>query len=203
MGIRSWIYDRALLPLTTGWYRAVLDRLEPRSRLLDVGIGTAGALVGNAALVKERDLHVTGVDIDADYIRQAQVHVADAGLQDRVRAELKSIYDFDEKGYDAAYFSASFMLMPDPEKALRHVMSLLNPGGRVFFTQTFQEKRSPLTERFKPMLKTLTTVDFGQVTYEADFLAVVEKGGLTVLENERLGGRPAWSYRLVVGRPAA
>jgi hypothetical protein len=73
----------------------------------------------------------------------------------------------------------------------------------VFFTQTFQEKRSPLTERLKPMLKTLTTVDFGQVTYEADFLAVLEKGGLTVLEHERLGERPAWSFRLVVGKPAA
>ena len=43
--------------------------------------------------------------------------------------------------------------------------------------------------------------DFG--LRQADFLAVIEKGGLTVLENERLGGRPAWSYRLVVGRPAA
>ena len=203
VGIRAWIYDRALLPLTTGWYRAVLDRLPEGASLLDVGIGTAGALVGNAALVKERNLRVVGVDIDADYVKQAQKHVADAGLEDRVRVDLKSIYDFDEKGFDAAYFSASFMLMPDPEAALRHVMGLLAPGGRIFFTQTFQEKRSPLTERFKPMLKTLTTVDFGQVTYEADFLAVLEKGGLTVLEHERLGGRPAWSYRLVVGKPAA
>ena len=199
MGIRSWIYDRALLPLTTGWYKAVIDRLEPGSRLLDVGIGTAGALVGNAALVKERDLHVTGVDIDADYIRQAQIHVAEAGLQDSVRAELKSIYDFDEKGYDAAYFSASFMLMPDPPAVLRYISGLLASGGRVYFTQTFQDRRSGLMEKAKPLLGKVTTIEFGRVTYEEDFRAAIAAGGLELLELVTMDTSGARSYRLAVG----
>lgn len=203
MNLRSFIYDRALLPLTAGWYQQVIERLEPGTPLLDVGIGTGGALARNAALVKARDLHVTGVDIDADYVKQAQTAMTAEGLSDRVDVRLESIYDHAGGPYGAAYFSASFMLMPDPVAALRHVMGLLGPNGRVFFTQTFQVERSPFMERLKPMLKRLTTVDFGTVTYEADFLDVVGKAGLAVEENAELGRSRGMSYRLVVGRPAS
>ena len=203
MGLRAWIYDRALLPLTTGWYRAVLERLPKGARLLDVGIGTGGALAGNAALLRERDVSVVGVDIDAAYVEAAKKRMTEVGLSDRVDVRLQSIYDFAETGFDAAYFSASFMLMPDPEAALAHVLSLLNPGGRVFFTQTFQERSSPLMERLKPLLKTVTTVDFGQVTYEPEFLAVLEKAGLAIDENATLGRKRDWTYRLVVARDPA
>jgi hypothetical protein len=93
------------------------------------------------------------------------------------------------------------MLMPDPQGALRHVMSRLKPGGRVWFTQTFQEKRSALVETMKPLLVKLTTIDFGQVTYEEDFLRVADEAGMEVLENDVL--KRVWnqSYRRVVGRP--
>jgi len=40
-----------------------------------------------------------------------------------------------------------------------------------------QEKPNALLELFKPLLKFLTTIDFGQVTYEAQFLAMVAKAG--------------------------
>mmetsp|Transcript_20366 Transcript_20366/g.58904 ORF Transcript_20366/g.58904 Transcript_20366/m.58904 type:complete len:152 (-) Transcript_20366:174-629(-) len=37
------VYDRLVLHMTEVWYRAVLERLEDGSAVLDVGIGTAGA----------------------------------------------------------------------------------------------------------------------------------------------------------------
>lgn len=199
--MRAWIYDRAFMPLTTSWYRSVLERLEPATKLLDIGIGTGGALVANADLVKSRDLTVHGVDIDAAYVEQAKKAVAEAGLSDRVSVALESIYEHQGGPYDAAYFGASFMLMPDPQGALRHVMSLLTPEGRIYFTQTFQERRSRLVEKAKPLLVKVTTIDFGQVTYEADFLRVVGDAGMEVLENETLHRRRSQSYRRVVGRP--
>lgn len=75
----------------------------------------------------------------------------------------QSIYDFAESGFDAAYFSGSFMLMPDPAQALRHVLSLLKPGSRIYFTQTFEKRRAVLLEYTKPLFQYVTTIDFGQV----------------------------------------
>lgn len=39
---RSTIYNALILNMTTKWYQVVLERLEPNSTVLDIGIGTAG-----------------------------------------------------------------------------------------------------------------------------------------------------------------
>ncbi len=201
--MRAWIYDRAIPNLTSKWYRAVLERVPCGARMLDVGIGTGAALVRNADLVRSRDVSVVGVDIDEDYVRRCRNKVDAAGLSDRVDVRLRSILDVDEHGFDAAYFSASFMLMPDPAAVLEHVVELVSPTGRIYFTQTFEEKRRPLLELAKPLLHKVTTIRFGEVTYEEDFLATVQGAGLDVVEHLKLGGGKARSGRLVVAARAA
>lgn len=204
MGLRAWIYDRALLPVTTSWYREVLERMPRGSRLLDIGIGTGGALANNADLIIERDLHVVGIDIDEDYVKKARERMHEVGLSDRVHVELQSVYDYEnEAPFDGAYFAASFMILPDPIAALAHVSGLLKEHGHIFFTQTFQDKKSPLMEKIKPMLKVVTTVEFGQVTYEQDFLDTLEQAGVSVVEHKTLTAKRTQSYRLVVGEPIA
>lgn len=199
--MRAWIYDNTFRKVTDSWYATVLGRLAPGSLLLDVGIGTAGALARSASIVLEKDLHVVGVDIDADYLRRARKNVDKAGIADRVRLHQVSIFDFHERGFDAAYFSASFMLMPDPAGVLRHITTLLAPEGRVFFTQTFEEKRSPIVEKVKPLLHRVTTIQFGQVTYEPEFMATVAAAGHEVVDHVRLSGSRLRSARLVVSKP--
>ncbi|MCW5890169.1 MAG: class I SAM-dependent methyltransferase [bacterium] len=200
--MRSVIYDAAIVGLTAGWYRAVLTRLPARSRLLDVGIGTAGALVANATLVVARDLRVTGVDIDADYVRRATAALDQAGLADRVTARLESILDHRGGPYDAAYFSASFMLMPDPPAVLRHVVSLLRPGAPLFFTQTFERERSRTAEIVKPLLRLVTTIDFGRVTYEDAFRRALADGGVVLESMETLNASRKRAGVLAVARAA-
>src|SRR5512141_1804771 len=99
--------------MTASWYRAVLERLPPGCRLLDVGIGTGSALVANAALLRARAIDVVGLDVDADYVARCVQSVRRAGLSDRVAAQLVSVYDHHGGPYDAVYFSGSFMLLPD------------------------------------------------------------------------------------------
>jgi cyclopropane fatty-acyl-phospholipid synthase-like methyltransferase len=199
--VRAWLYDAAIRPLTTRWYHQVLQRLPDGARLLDVGIGTGGALIRNASLVRRKQVEVVGVDIDADYVRRCQAALWKAGLADQVRVYLQSIYDHHDGPYDAVYFSASFMLIPDPPAVLRHVRKLLTPGGKVYFTQTFEEKRDPLVEQIKPILHKLTTIDFGEVTYEEDFLRSVQEGGLVLEEMATLGRSGQRTFRLAVGVP--
>lgn len=200
--MRAFIYDATFRRLTIKWYAAVLQRLEPGSRLLDVGVGTAGSLIANAELIRARQLRVTGIDIDEGYVKAARKKVAEEGLEGQVEILLESVYEFapdPADPYDAVYFSASFMLLPEPQRALRHVQTLLGPGGRVFFTQTFENKRSPLMEKAKPLLKKVTTIDFGQVTYLDEFEQTLEESGVGIQDVTDLKRGKARTYRLVEG----
>ena len=199
--MRAWIYDKAIVSLTSGWYATVLGRLPHGARLLDVGIGTGSALAMNSDLLCTKEIRVTGVDIDPDYVKRAGNVVSKTGLDGRVDVRLESIYDHDGGPYDAVYFSASFMLMPDPAAVLRHISTLLTEDGQIFFTQTFQLKPSRFMEKAKPLLKKVTTIEFGHVTYENDFCDAVSAGGVEIVDWQSLGRQGSRSYRMAVGRP--
>ncbi|MGC3872999.1 class I SAM-dependent methyltransferase [Halomonas sp. GXIMD04776] len=199
--MRSFIYDTPILKLTSRWYAEVLMRMPEGTTVLDVGIGTAGALAANAATVKRKDLQVTGIDIDADYIKSARRRLTASALSDHAEVRLESIYDHHGGPYDAVYFSASFMLLPEPGRALRHCRGLLCPGGRIFFTQTIQKRPSRWMERLKPVLKRVTSIDFGRVTYEEAFKAQLRAAGLELEEFVFLSHHGNRASCLAVARP--
>lgn len=201
--IRSLIYDALILRLTSRWYAEVLERVPEGAALLDVGIGTAGALLANAALVQRKRLRVTGIDIDADYVEHARRRLRDSPLRDRAEVRLDSVYDHHGGPYDAVYFSGSFMLLPQPEQALRHCGALLVPGGRIFFTQTMQLKRARWVELLKPMLKRVTSIDFGRVTYQDEFEAQIRAAGLELEELTTLARHGSRASCIAVARPAS
>lgn len=198
--VRGWIYDRLVSGMTAQWYRAVLARIPAGSRVLDVGIGTGAALARCGELVRAKELDVVGIDIDADYLRRCTSEMERAGLADAVHPLLASVYDHTGGPYDAAYFSASLMLLPDPAGAVAHVAGLLGPGGRMFATQTFHHRRSPLIEKAKPMIRHVTTIEFGRVTYEDEFRRTLAAGGVDLEELVTLTDRRSSSYRLAVAR---
>lgn len=201
MGVmRSWLYDRFIAGLTEHWYREVLERLPHSAQLLDVGIGTGAGVVRCAELVRARDLHIVGLDIDHDYLELCRTSVAGAGLAAHVTPLLCSVYDHEGGPYDVAYFSASLMVLPDPVEAMRHVAKQLASGGLVYFTQTFHHRRNGMVERVKPMLGRLTTVEFGRVTYEDEFRTAVDDAGLELLDLVTLKGSRAASARLAIAR---
>lgn len=200
--IRSFIYDTLILRLTSRWYAEVLRRVPAGAALLDVGIGTAGALLANADLVTRKRLRVVGIDIDADYVAHARQRLAASSLSGAAEVRLESIYDHRGGPYDAVYFSGSFMLLPEPERALRHSRTLLNPGGRIFFTQTIQKQPARMMEILKPMLKRITSIDFGRVTYEDAFRAQIHAAGLDLEEFTALARHGSRASYIAVARPA-
>lgn len=200
---RSFIYDALILRLTSRWYAESLRRVPDGAALLDVGIGTAGALLANADLVIRKRLRVTGIDVDAGYVSHARRKLRDSRLAGLAEASLESVDDHRGGPYDAVYFSGSFMLLPDPGGALRHCCSLLNQGGRVIFTQTIRNRPSRWMEVLKPLLRRFTTVDFGRVTYEADFKAQVRAADLEFEEFTPLSPGKSQSSCIAVARPVA
>ncbi len=199
--MRAGIYDLLITGMTAGWYAEVLRRLPEGARMLDVGIGTGKALLANQATIRDKRLRVDGIDIDATYVEACRQAIGEAGLDDQVSAELQSVYDHQGGPYDAIYFSASFMLLPDPVAALRHVAGLLDADGVIYSTQTLEHERSPWMETLKPLLRYLTSIDFGQVTYETDLLRTLETGDMEVLENTRIESGRSRSAHLIAMRP--
>ncbi|HXV94647.1 MAG TPA: class I SAM-dependent methyltransferase [Pseudonocardia sp.] len=187
--------------LTAGWYREVLGRLPHGACVLDIGIGTGGAVARCAELIRARDIHIVGIDIDHDYLQRCAQEVARAGLAEHVRPCLASVYHHRGGPYDAAYFSASLMLLPDPVTAMRHVAAQLAPGGALYFTQTFHARRSVLREKLKPAMRRVTTIDFGRVTYEDDFRDAIEASGLRLDDFVTLRRTRSASFVLAVARP--
>jgi SAM-dependent methyltransferase len=199
--MRGWLYDLMAAPVTTSWYAAALDRVAAGARLLDVGIGTGRSLVAHADRVRERKLRVTGLDIDETYVRRCRRLIARAGMDDLVSVKLESFLEHEGGPYDVICFSASFMLLPDPERALERARTLLASGGRLMFTQTFETRPSRLVEWLKPRLRWLTTIDFGRVTYEQEFRATLERAGINLEEMVVLSEGRRRSFRLAVARP--
>ena len=206
------IYDWIIIKMTKVWYRELIKRLPEGARVLDVGIGTGTALLSNADAVLAKKLEWIGLDVDRSYVRHCNESLVSSSLRDHASAALASIYDEDaliaikkaragtdrfslSSGskaepllFDCVYFSGSFSLLPDPEQALRMAKSALKPGGRIFITQTFQHKAPPLFGQLKPLLKYLTTIDFGRLFFARQVEGIVRDSGLTLVSMEPIEG---------------
>ena len=190
------VYDVLIVKMTTRWYASVLKDLDRSSTLLDVGIGTATALRNNKAVVEAKDLRIAGIDYDARYIKAAERRIAgDAKLKGRVSVVCASVYDGQvlaalrpKGGFDAAYFSGSLTLMPDPVEALQCVAAVVRPGGRIYVTQTYQKRAAPVMRVVKPLLRYVTTVDFGKLTSCEEAERIFRESELELVEHQSIAG---------------
>lgn len=213
--LRSLVYDSLITRMTTQWYRHVLIEIPPGSVVLDVGIGTATSLLANRDIVLSKGLRVVGVDYDAAYIATARRNIEDSTASERVRVVQCSIHDYagDDEKFDVVYFSGSFMIIPRQADALRHCVALLRSrapqggaAGNIFFTQTFENESFFLMSRviaplMKRLLRLLTSIDFGQVTYETDFRAVLAAAQVRIVETRTLKSSLFRRQTLVIAQP--
>jgi ubiquinone/menaquinone biosynthesis C-methylase UbiE len=192
------IYDFVIVKMTSVWYQTVLERVSPKSRILDIGIGTGTALARNGELIREKELNIVGIDYELSYVQKCEQVIRDTpGMAGgRVLVICKSVYDSDlltsankvagygeQDKFDSIYFSGSISLMPNPSEALKNASEqCLKPNGLVYITQTFQRKGTKVMEIIKPLLKYITTIDFGKLTYEHEVDQFCKDSGLEMIE---------------------
>lgn len=113
-------YDRfvALRPHETAWFEALDLRGE---RALDAGCGSGRQAVALA----ERFDDVVGVDVSAPLIEIARTR-----SHPRVAYVVADLCDYaDTEGFDLVYSASALHHVADYPAALRHLRSLLRPGG--------------------------------------------------------------------------
>jgi len=201
----SGIYDGAILHMTEKWYKAVLEQQEEGSIILDVGVGTASALLRCKDIVISKKLRIIGIDYDKYYITAGQDSIQNEGpvLSKLIQLHHCDLYNREQLdsllkdvNVNTVYFSGSFSLIPKPVEALKVAALILkkrnttidgNNGsstehaikrdedlGNIYITQTYQRRVLPLFSVIKPLLKYLTTIDFGNLVREEEVLEFFE-----------------------------
>jgi len=205
-GLLSGIYDRLIVSMTVQWYKSVLEKLPDDAFLLDVGVGTASALLQCKDIVTKKRLRVVGIDYNSFYIDAAQRSVEDQNMSEYITVICMDIYDQEKvqgllkqnsvnkvegstRLFDAVYFSGSFSLLPKPLEALHSLSSILEPNhGRIYITQTYQRHTPFLLHRVKPLLKYLTTIDFGNLVTTDEIMELYKTSGLVMEEHAVIPG---------------
>jgi ubiquinone/menaquinone biosynthesis C-methylase UbiE len=97
---KSLVYDTLILRMTEKWYRAVLLQVKDGSIILDVGVGTGGALLRCADIIISKNLYIVGIDIDTAYVESGKVAILASNISNRVSIDQVDVYDGKEKLLD-------------------------------------------------------------------------------------------------------
>ena len=88
-------------------------------------------------------MSVVGIDYNQLYVDTANHAIQHKNMQSNISVRCMSVYETKElncKKFDAAYFSGSFSLLPDPILALKHIsQNHVKSNGKIYITQTFLE----------------------------------------------------------------
>ncbi|WP_291323111.1 class I SAM-dependent methyltransferase [Desulfonatronospira sp.] len=176
------LYNLIISDVTRLCYKNSIDYYPDNSVILDVGIGNGVMLKKNHQLIKKKNLRITGLDINKHYLEHCRKLIQAYSLQNQVEVLHQSVTSYSpihEGFFDYVFFGMSFMLMDDQKAVLERAKKWVKPDGEVIFFQTMFKNRSKFMEFIKPRLKFLTTVDFGKVTYENDFYALLDEEKLS------------------------
>jgi ubiquinone/menaquinone biosynthesis C-methylase UbiE len=111
-----------------------LLQLEPDSSVLEIGCGS-----GRYALDIARSMGcwITGLDINASGVRNAQELAQDAGLEQRVHFEVcdaAQSLPFAAASFDAVFSNDSVCHIPRRPELIARIFRVLKPGGRLLFS---------------------------------------------------------------------
>lgn len=124
----------------------MLADLAPHSVILDVGCGTG---ILEPYLLEYRPSVIMGVDFAQSMIESAREKLSHSA----VRFVCADIFDVTDLACDCCFLYNTFQHFPDPRAALRHITTLLRPGGRLMISHSQSKRILPsdqLPDEFHP-----------------------------------------------------
>lgn len=200
--MKNTLYKLIIKRVTNYCYQNCLECFSQDKKILDVGIGNGVMLKNYHSQIKSKNLQITGIDINKNYLKHCDALIKAYDLENFINIYHESVENYEPPGqqfFDFILFSMSFMLFGNQQLVLDRIRPWLQPGGNVIFFQTMYKDKFPLMEVLKPKLKHLTTIDFGKVTYEKEFFELLEQNNLSVSEDRLI--KKEWfkgEYRMII-----
>lgn len=162
---RGIVYDSTIGYFYTQYVmQKVLDQIPEGSRILDIGIGTGYAHYRNQHIIKEKNLVIVGIDIDAEYVKRAKHTMIDAGLDQNVKLIVADVYDVEfDQGFDFVIFSDSYAVIPDVHQMISHCEKFLGENGKVIITSTLFDQYNQYIDWVKQRIGSVSSVEFGEM----------------------------------------
>lgn len=112
---------------------ASLAPLDRESRVLDLGSGYGGPAI---FLASTFECHVTGLNVSAVEIEEAERHVKAQGVAELVSFDCGDFHElpYADESFDVVWSQDSLMYGADKRRILQEVHRVLKPGGTIDFT---------------------------------------------------------------------
>jgi phosphatidylethanolamine/phosphatidyl-N-methylethanolamine N-methyltransferase len=127
------------------------------------------------------DVEVTGIDLTAEMLEQAQRRVDHLGL-DNVQLHLMDAQklDFPDRSFDRSIAMFVASVTPDPVAMIREMKRVTRPGGGIYILNHFSQKGSFMSLIEKALSPLAPVIGFEPLFYLDDF---VDRSGMRGAED--------------------
>jgi len=130
--------------------------LEPGTKMLDIATGTGAVLLPAARLLASYG-HVTGIDLSAGLLQEAELSVHQENLTNVTLRKMDAEnLEFPDETFDCVTCAFSLYFFAQIEVVMREMYRVCKPGGRVAVT-VFDQALPPFDPIFPVLLHQLGT----------------------------------------------
>ena len=151
----SRLYDRYPNRIFTKWFRLIAKNINDRQisgTILDIGTGPGRLPIEIAKQVAHAQLF--GIDLSEDMVKIAKGHAEKAGLADRVKFKVASVYNtgFEDNSADQVVSTGMFHHLKEPIRAFNEIYRILRPGGEAWI---FDGRKDVTKAEFEETVRSL------------------------------------------------